>query len=532
MSLTPPADADLVNASLLGNRDAFGQIVTRYQALVCSLAYSATGSLGTSEDLAQETFITAWKHLGHLRERHKLKAWLCGIARHRINNALRREGREPLRAAAALEEVPETPATEASPPDQAMRREEETILWRALGRIPENYRAPLILFYREHQSVERVAAALDLTEDAVKQRLARGRKLLTEEVTAFVAGALERSNPGKAFTLAVLAALPVTLATSARAATLGTVAIKGGAVAKSAAAVGMAGAILGPVLGLLGPWMQYRVLRAAAKSESERRSVNHHYLRLCALIFGFVAALVGLVSFGRGLASSQPLLFAGLLILLVVAYVIASARLGAWAHARFERLREEQEPATAADIPRPIREYLSPIKLLGLPLYHIRLNGAPARPGPVKAWFAVGDVAMGGLFAFGGLAIAPISMGGLAIGFIAVGGASVGLLALGGFTFGGWALGGFALGWQAFGGCALAWDAAMGGLAIARDFAVGGLAQAAQANNALATQFIQANAFFHCAQAITRHIIWANLLWLIPLGHWWRLRSLRPARTA
>lgn len=102
-----------------------------------------------------------------------------------------------------------------------MRREEETILWRALGRIPENYRAPLILFYREHQSVERVAAALDLTEDAVKQRLARGRKLLTEEVTAFVAGALERSNPGKAFTLAVLAALPVTLATSARAATLG-----------------------------------------------------------------------------------------------------------------------------------------------------------------------------------------------------------------------------------------------------------------------------------------------------------------------
>ena len=53
-------DADLVNATLAGNRDAFSQIVSRYQSLICSLAYSATGSLGQSEDLAQETFITAY----------------------------------------------------------------------------------------------------------------------------------------------------------------------------------------------------------------------------------------------------------------------------------------------------------------------------------------------------------------------------------------------------------------------------------------------------------------------------------------
>ena len=87
-------DAELVGGTLAGDRDAFSQIVSRYQSLICSLAYSATGSLGQSEDLAQETFITAWKHLGHLHEREKLRAWLCGIARNRINNFLRREGRE------------------------------------------------------------------------------------------------------------------------------------------------------------------------------------------------------------------------------------------------------------------------------------------------------------------------------------------------------------------------------------------------------------------------------------------------------
>src|ERR1700745_843712 len=90
------SDSDLVCHSLSGDRDAFGQIVSRYQSLICSLAYSAVGRLGQSEDVAQETFITAWKHLRLLREPARLRSWLCGIARNRINNFLRREGREPL----------------------------------------------------------------------------------------------------------------------------------------------------------------------------------------------------------------------------------------------------------------------------------------------------------------------------------------------------------------------------------------------------------------------------------------------------
>jgi len=48
---------------------------------VCSLAYCATGSLTESEDLAQETFLAAWRQLAELREPSKLRPWLCGIAR-------------------------------------------------------------------------------------------------------------------------------------------------------------------------------------------------------------------------------------------------------------------------------------------------------------------------------------------------------------------------------------------------------------------------------------------------------------------
>src|SRR6266436_8664536 len=203
-----PTDADLVARSLVGNSEAFGQIVSRYQSLICSLTYCATGSLGESEDLAQETFITAWKHLRHLREAPKLRAWLCGIARNRIRNFLRREGREPVRQAETIDAEHESVAHEPIPADHAISKEEASILWRSLERLPELYREPLILFYRESESIERVAIQLELSEDAVKQRLSRGRKLLAEEVTAFVEGTLKRTNPGEAFTLGVLTTLP------------------------------------------------------------------------------------------------------------------------------------------------------------------------------------------------------------------------------------------------------------------------------------------------------------------------------------
>ena len=100
MSAGAHNDAELVSESLSGNRDAFGRIVAQYQSLICSLAYSATGSLSQSEDLAQETFLAAWKQLADLREPHKLRAWLCGIARNLINYSLRRQGRELSHAAA------------------------------------------------------------------------------------------------------------------------------------------------------------------------------------------------------------------------------------------------------------------------------------------------------------------------------------------------------------------------------------------------------------------------------------------------
>jgi RNA polymerase sigma factor (sigma-70 family) len=217
MPAVEPNDAELVAESLEGSRDAFRRIVERYQTLICSLSYSATGNVSRSEDVAQETFIAAWKQLRALREPARLRAWLCGIARHRIQKSFERDGREPTLNAAPLEDAHDSPAVEPLPSEQAISREEEAILWRSLEKIPGLYREPLVLYYREHQSIEHVAVELDLTEDAVKQRLSRGRKLLQDEVQTFVEGALRRTAPGQAFSGAVLAMLPLAAGSAATA---------------------------------------------------------------------------------------------------------------------------------------------------------------------------------------------------------------------------------------------------------------------------------------------------------------------------
>src|ERR1700679_4118613 len=76
-----PSDTELVQSCLTTGADAFSEIVTRYQSLICALTYNATGNLARSEDLAQEVFLIAWKDLRQLREPAKLRAWLCGITR-------------------------------------------------------------------------------------------------------------------------------------------------------------------------------------------------------------------------------------------------------------------------------------------------------------------------------------------------------------------------------------------------------------------------------------------------------------------
>ena len=536
MEAAPQNDTELVAQSLAGSQQAFRQIVERYQTLICSLAYCATGSVSHSEDLAQETFVTAWKDLAQLREPAKLRSWLCSIVRFRISKHFRKEGREPAGATEPLSAAESSVAPEAPPSTQAITNEETALLWRSLERMPETYREPLVLFYREHQSIETVAANLDLSEDAVKQRLSRGRKMLEEQVLAFVEGALARTNPGQTFTLGVLAALPITIASSVKAASTATALAKAGAMAKGTALGSIFGVLLGPAIGVICGYIGIRTRLKDAASPRERTLMIRYAKMIAASAVIFAAALLLLELPAGRMWKGHPGLFVALGLGVTLGFGLFIT-ISAW---RFNhhllRVREEERklhPELFRVEPFPlVWEYRSRATLFGLPLIHCKSGKLPGQKWqPAVGWIAFGEVAYGILCAGGAVAVGGISMGGVSVGILSFGGFGFGLLAFGGIALGGVAMGGGAIGWIASGGIALGWHAALGGFAIAREFALGGAVLANHGNDPAAREFFIHHHWLDFTHGGPRNAFWivcfAPMILQTAALSWWRRKMLK-----
>lgn len=309
-------DEELVKLSLEGRSEGFACLIERYKNLVCSMTYTVVGGVQGSEDLAQEAFVTAWKSLGQLRQPENFKAWLCGITRNLTRNFHRRDNSREKSVEAESE-----PAITEDPSAVLITREEEQLLWDSLNQIPIEYREPLVLFYREDRSIRQVAEDLALTEEAVRQRLSRGRSMLREQVVEWVESSLPKTRPGKVFTITVLALLPISGA-QAGAATFAAASVKASTPLKTAAAVAGSGALLGTVAGLFGAFIGVRASYKAASTEAERKHVIRFTIVVCVAVFLFAGALLSILYIGRGHFSEHPLLLGSLLGGVIVLYVV------------------------------------------------------------------------------------------------------------------------------------------------------------------------------------------------------------------
>jgi RNA polymerase sigma-70 factor (ECF subfamily) len=156
---------------------AFERLFADYQTPILNYVYRLLGSAELAEDLTQEAFARAWNARRTLPTIQNPRAWLYRIATNLARDHIRRqrliawlpffqnEDREP----ALMLEAPERDPLEA----ERMRR--------ALLKLPEEYRVPLVLYTCQELSVAEVAAALEISTDAVKQRLVRARQKLKEE---------------------------------------------------------------------------------------------------------------------------------------------------------------------------------------------------------------------------------------------------------------------------------------------------------------------------------------------------------------
>jgi RNA polymerase sigma factor (sigma-70 family) len=329
----PVTDPDLVAASCAGDRQAFGHLVRRYQGMISGLIYAYCGDLHRSEDLAQETFIAAWKNLSGLRQRDKLVPWLCQMARRRAVDDLRSAAREKnnlagLGQARIRSEMP-------SPAQDILSSEERDLLWRMLSELPQPYRETMVLYYRHDQSTDTVAQAMETTSIAVRERLMRGRQMLRDQVAAALEKNLARSSPAPSFAMAVVAALPAAIPQAAKGAALGV------AAKASAATTGQIfTTLLGPLTALVAGTMGLRAGLRAAGSVRERRLIIRFGIALALIIVAGVVILWALPAICRR-SHAPPCLYALELSATWMAYTLAVVALTMQVRRRLTALRRE-----------------------------------------------------------------------------------------------------------------------------------------------------------------------------------------------
>lgn len=189
-AVPPGADGDvaLVAAAAAGDRQAFATLVDRHQGRILALLERLTGCHEQARDLAQETFVSAYRKLSSFAGRSAFSTWLYRIACNHVAAAGRR--RRPAAAplggdAGAVAE----PAARFA--DVSARLEQEELARQvatALDRLDDRYREVVVLADMQETSYEEISAVLDIPLGTVRSRLHRGRLELRRLLTNHVQG--------------------------------------------------------------------------------------------------------------------------------------------------------------------------------------------------------------------------------------------------------------------------------------------------------------------------------------------------------
>ncbi|MBN2684107.1 MAG: sigma-70 family RNA polymerase sigma factor [Pontiellaceae bacterium] len=173
MTTEEQTDQALVNASLAGNRDAFSQLVLRYQDSVFGLAVSMTRNHADAADMAQDAFVRAYTKLDQYNPQYCFRSWLLRICANRTKNLFRkRENRQRIEDEYQQEK---NIRQEGTNPDY----QELEI---ALAGLPPKLGVPLRLKYMEGMAYEEIAQVLGIGVSAAKMRVMRARNQLAEEL--------------------------------------------------------------------------------------------------------------------------------------------------------------------------------------------------------------------------------------------------------------------------------------------------------------------------------------------------------------
>lgn len=185
-------DHELVKAAQNGDQTAFGELVTRYENRVYRLARKMMRDEQDAEDVLQETFISAYRHLDSFRGDSEFSTWIYRIATNASLMKLRASkpqvSLDEMVSGDGGDYLPRVVVDWSLTPDEAVLNSEvRAQMDAALAELPEGLRAVFVLRDIEGLSVEETSRVLEISIPNVKTRLHRARLALREALSFYFA---------------------------------------------------------------------------------------------------------------------------------------------------------------------------------------------------------------------------------------------------------------------------------------------------------------------------------------------------------
>jgi RNA polymerase sigma-70 factor (ECF subfamily) len=172
------AEPELAGRLAQGDPAAWKELCETYGRALCLYAYHRTGDASAAEDVRQETLLAAVQSIAGYRGEAPLFAWLCGIARRKAADELRRRGRQDLLFETADQETWQQLEREPLPDELVERAETRAALVEALWSLPVDYREALLARYVRGEGVTEIATRLGRSYKAAESLLSRAKESL------------------------------------------------------------------------------------------------------------------------------------------------------------------------------------------------------------------------------------------------------------------------------------------------------------------------------------------------------------------
>ena len=166
-------ELELIHRSQAGDTDAFGELVTKYRAKIYTMLYGMVRNENDAWDLAQESFLQAWRSIHKFEGRSSFYTWLYRLTVNLAIDSLRRKGR-----CVEVELDAAIPCFLPSPRANYERAEIRALVYAALAQLTPEHRAAIVLKEIEDLQYQEIAEVLNVSVGTVMSRLFYGRKKL------------------------------------------------------------------------------------------------------------------------------------------------------------------------------------------------------------------------------------------------------------------------------------------------------------------------------------------------------------------